>query len=101
VEGGFPSLPDLGAEIYPWLPVRALARNRFGSIDRIGRVRMPILCIHGRDDTTIPVAQGRRLFAVAPDPKEFLEVAGGHDDAFEIGRTEYEAGIRRFLEQLR
>jgi fermentation-respiration switch protein FrsA (DUF1100 family) len=101
VEGGFTSLPDLGAEIYPWLPVRALARSRFASLDRIGSVRMPILCIHGRDDTTIPVAQGRRLFAGAPGPKEFLEVAGGHDDAYEVGRAEYERGIRRFLERLR
>ena len=101
VEGGFTSVPDLGAELYPWLPVRALARSRFASLDRIGRVRMPILFIHGRDDTTIPIAHGRRLFAGAPDPKAFLEVAGGHDDAYEVGRAEYEWGIRHFLERLR
>jgi uncharacterized protein len=101
VEGGFTSLPDLGAEIYPWIPVRVLARSRFASLDRIGGVRMPILCIHGRDDMTIPIAQGRRLFAGAPAPKEFLEVAGGHDDAHEVGRADYERGIRRFLERLR
>ena len=101
VEGGFTSVPDLGAEIYPWLPVRALARSRFDALDRIGNVRMPILCIHGRDDATIPIAQGRRLFAGAPDPKEFLAVAGGHDDAYQVGRAEYEMGIRRFLAQLR
>jgi fermentation-respiration switch protein FrsA (DUF1100 family) len=101
VESGFTSVPDLGAEIYPWLPVRALARSRFASLERIGQVDMPILCIHGRDDRTIPIAHGRRLFAAAPDPKEFLEVAGGHDDAFEVGRAEYDAGMRRFLERLR
>jgi fermentation-respiration switch protein FrsA (DUF1100 family) len=101
VEGGFTSVPDLGAEIYPWLPVRALARSRFDALDRIGHVRMPILCIHGRDDATIPLAQGRQLFARAPDPKEFLEVAGGHDDAYLVGRAEYEVGIRRFLARLR
>jgi fermentation-respiration switch protein FrsA (DUF1100 family) len=101
VEGGFTSVPDLGAELYPWLPVRALARSRFDSAERIGGVRMPILCIHGRDDTTIPIAHGRRLFDRARDPKEFLEVPGGHDDAFDVGRTDYEAGIRRFLERLR
>lgn len=61
----------------------------------------PIQCIHGRDDRTIPIAHGRRLFDRAPDPKEFLEVAGGHDDVHEIGRIEYDAGIRRFLKRLR
>ena len=101
VEGGFTSVPALAAEIYPWLPVRALARSRFDALERIGHVRMPILCIHGRNDRIVPIAQGRRLFAGAPDPKEFLEVAGGHDDAYVVGRVEYEAGLRRFLETLR
>jgi uncharacterized protein len=97
VEGGFTSVPDRGAEVYPWLPVHLMARNRFASIDRIGAVRMPVLVIHGRDDSTVPIAHGRRLFAAAPEPKQFLEVAGGHDDAYRVGRVAYEEGLRRFL----
>jgi fermentation-respiration switch protein FrsA (DUF1100 family) len=62
---------------------------------------MPLLMIHGRNDMTVPLAQGRRLFAAAPEPKTFLEVPGGHDDAFEVGVEAYEAGIRRFLGTLR
>lgn len=101
LEGAFTSAPDLGQELYPWLPVRAVARSRFGSLERISRVRLPLLVIHGRDDRTIPIAHGRRLFAAANAPKTFLEVAGGHDDAFAIGQAEYEAGLRRFLGTLR
>jgi len=101
LEGGFTSVADLGQEIYPWLPVRWLSRNRFDSKGRIGDLRVPLLMIHGRNDTTIPLAQGRRLFAAAPEPKTFLEVPGGHDDAFETGAETYEAGIRRFLDTLR
>ena len=100
VEGAFTSVPDRGAELYPWLPVHLIARNRFDSIDRIGTLRMPLLVIHGRDDTTIPIAHGRRLFASAPQPKQFLEVAGGHDDAYSVGREAYEAGFRGFLARL-
>jgi fermentation-respiration switch protein FrsA (DUF1100 family) len=101
LEGSFTSVADLGQEIYPWLPVRWLSRNRFDSKGRIGNLRMPLLMIHGRNDMTVPLAQGRRLFAAAPEPKTFLEVPGGHDDAFETGAEAYEAGIRRFLGTLR
>ena len=100
VEGAFTSVRDRGAEIYPFVPVRLLARNRFASLERIARVRMPVLVVHGRDDSTIPIAHGRRLFRAAPEPKTFLEVAGGHDDAYAVGGREYMEGIRRFLAAL-
>ena len=100
LEGSFTSVADLGQEIYPWVPVRWLSRNRFDSRGRIGKLRMPLLMIHGRDDMTVPVTQGRRLFAAAPEPKTFIEVPGGHDDAFETGAEAYEACIRSFLGSL-
>ncbi len=97
IEGAFTSVPDRAAEVYPWLPVRWIGHNRFPSLARIGSVRMPVLIIHGRDDQTIPIAHGRRLFQAAREPRTFLEVAGGHDDAFEAGAQAYEAGILQFL----
>ena len=97
LEGAFTSVPDRSAEVYPWLPVRWIGHNRFPSLARIGAVRMPVLIIHGRDDQTIPIGHGRRLHQAARAPRTFLEVAGGHDDAFETGAREYEAGIRHFL----
>jgi fermentation-respiration switch protein FrsA (DUF1100 family) len=100
IEGAFTSVPDRGGELYPFLPVHWMARSRFPSLERIGAVRMPILVIHGRDDTTIPPTHGRRLFAAAREPKTLLEIPGAHDDAFEVGALEYEAGIRRFLESV-
>ena len=101
IEGAFTSVPDRAAELYPFLPVHWMVRRRFPSLQRIGSVRMPILIIHGHDDTTIPPTHGRRLFAAAREPKSLLEVPGAHDDAYEVSAREYEAGIRRFLESLR
>jgi fermentation-respiration switch protein FrsA (DUF1100 family) len=100
IEGALTSVPDRGAELWPLIPVRLIARNRFASLDRIGKIKMPVLLIHGRDDLTIPIAHGRRLFEAAPEPRTFLEVAGGHDDAYSVGASEYQAGIRRFLQSL-
>jgi hypothetical protein len=100
IEGAFTSVPDRGAELYRYIPVQWIARNRFNSLARIRSLRMPLLVIHGRDDATIPISHGRRLFDAAPEPKSFLEVAGGHDDAFQVGAREYEDGITRFLATL-
>lgn len=97
IEGAFTSVPDRAAEVYPWLPVRWIGHNQFPSLARIGLVRMPLLVIHGRDDQTIPISHGRRLYQAAREPRTFLEVPGGHDDAFEAGATAYEAGLQRFL----
>jgi hypothetical protein len=84
VEGALMSIPARGAELYPYLPVTWLARNRFASVDKIGRAPMPKLFIHARNDTYVPIAHGRRLFELARPPKYFQEVAGGHTDAFQV-----------------
>ena len=98
VASTFTSMPDLGAEIYPWLPIRLLARIRYDSRERLTHVRSPVLVIHSRQDDIIPFAHGERLFAAAMDPKRFLEIAGGHNEGFVFGRDVW---IRQFDDFLR
>ena len=38
-------MTEIGVHHYPFLPVRLLIRDRFPSIDRIGRIRVPLLVI--------------------------------------------------------
>ena len=97
VEGAFTSLPDIGQEMYPYIPVRLLARARFASLEKIPRVSAPTLFIHAVDDRTIPISQGRRLFGAAVSPKMFLEVKGGHGNAFENDGKVFYAGLGTFL----
>jgi fermentation-respiration switch protein FrsA (DUF1100 family) len=48
-------------------------------VDAIGRVRAPLLLIHARGDTLIPVEHSRRLFAQAQEPKSlWLTDTGDH-----------------------
>ena len=78
LEGALPSVAALGAERYPWLPVRLVIRNPFESILKIPGIRAPVLFLHSPDDQIVPIADGRRLFDAAPAPKQFVEVEGGH-----------------------
>ncbi len=94
----FTSVPDLGADIYPWLPIRLLARIRYDSRERLADVSSPVLVIHSRQDDIIPFAHGERLFAAARSPKQFIEIAGTHNEGFVFGR---EAWVRQFDDFLR
>ena len=78
LEGAPASIVDIGAERYPYFPIRWLIRNPFESIARISRVGSPLLFLHSPEDRIIPIAEGRRLFEAAPPPKQFVEVSGGH-----------------------
>jgi uncharacterized protein len=100
VEGSLLSVPTRGAELYPYVPVAWLAQNRFASVDKIARVTMPKLFVHARGDTDIPIAHSRQLFALAPAPKLFQDVAGGHTDAYQVDPQFFNA-IARFLSDLK
>lgn len=100
LDGALTSVPDRGQEIYPYFPVRWIAGNRFASIEKIGRIRLPKLFLHAEDDEVIPIAHGRRLFAAAPPPKTFVALAGGHGDAFQLDSAAYYGGIARLLAEL-
>jgi fermentation-respiration switch protein FrsA (DUF1100 family) len=71
------------------VPIRWLMRDQFHSDERIGRVKAPLLIMHGERDHTIPVVFGERLFALAYEPKQFVRFPeGGHADLDNYGATE-------------
>jgi len=93
----FTSVPDLGAQVYWWLPVRWLARIRYDNLARMPKITCPVLIAHSRDDDIIPFSHGQRLFAAAREPKRFLEMHGGHNDSFIYLRDEWIAAVGDFL----
>jgi fermentation-respiration switch protein FrsA (DUF1100 family) len=100
VDSSFTSATDLGQKVYWWLPIRFLARYRYDSLSRVGAIRCPSLFIHSVDDDVVPIAMGRRLYEAAPEPKQFLEIRGGHADSFLVSADLYRKGIEAFLDSL-
>ena len=94
----FSSLTDIGAHHYPLLPVRLVLKDRYPSIDRIGRVQSPVLVIAGDADDIVPMQFSERLFAAANEPKRFvvIEDADHNDEALVTGPGVLKA-IREFL----
>jgi uncharacterized protein len=98
VEGAMISIPARGQELYPFLPVSLIARNRFDSLERIRSVLCPKLFLHALDDHVIPVRHGRTLFENALPPKDFVELRGDHGNAVEVDEQKARATIRLFLQ---
>ena len=97
LESTFTSLPDLGAGLYPFLPVRLLARIRYPTLERLPRLRCPVLVVHSRDDEIIPYSHGRQLVEAAPEPRSFLELHGGHNEGFTDTGQAYIDGLDAFI----
>jgi fermentation-respiration switch protein FrsA (DUF1100 family) len=97
----FTSLADIGQHHYPFLPVRLLLRDRFSAIDRIRRIRVPLLVIAGGRDRIVPIDHSRRLYEAAMDPKTLLVLpdADHNDDALLAG-DEMITAIVRFVQPL-
>lgn len=91
LEAPFTSAVDVAASAYPFVPVRWLVKDRYESIAKIGRIRVPLLIVHGERDRIVPVRYARRLFEAAAQPKKavFLPRAG-HNDLSEHGATKAE-----------
>ncbi|RJF96656.1 alpha/beta hydrolase [Noviherbaspirillum cavernae] len=95
----FVSVPELAADLYPWLPARWLTRYRYDTLAALERVSCPVLIAHSPQDEIVPFHHGERLFAAVKGPKAFLELAGGHNDAFLFSREAWRVELGRFLEQ--
>ncbi|MDF1827886.1 MAG: alpha/beta hydrolase [Legionellaceae bacterium] len=79
LQSPYTSMTDLGHEHYPWIPIEPW--DKFDSIGRIHKVHMPLLALHGTNDTVVPYAQGRTLFEAANQPKQWVELpTEGHSN---------------------
>ncbi len=97
LESTFTSVADMAAGIYWYMPVRLLCRFGYTTEKNAAEMKCPVLVVHSPQDDMVPYRLGRRVFDAAPDPKEFLEIRGGHNDGFLITGGSYEKGLDAFI----
>jgi fermentation-respiration switch protein FrsA (DUF1100 family) len=98
LEAPYTSIVDVASSIWPFraAPLRWLMRDQFRSDERITRVTVPVLFMHGEDDQAISIKLGERLFALAHEPKQFARFdEGGHDNLDDYGALE---AARHFID---
>lgn len=97
LQSTFTSLPDIGTELYPWLPVRLVGKIRYDTRSKLPRLKIPVLIMHSREDDLIGFRHGERNFAAANEPKFFCELRGEHNDEAWTAPG-FEKAIETFLE---
>ncbi|MGE0109091.1 MAG: alpha/beta hydrolase [Bdellovibrionales bacterium] len=79
----FSSLEEMAQLRFPFVPAHYLLLDRFDNDKKIPALHMPLLVANGTKDTVVPPSQGKKLFALANEPKRFKSFPGfGHSDLF-------------------
>jgi uncharacterized protein len=96
LQSTFTSIPDMGAEIYPWLPVRWLASIRYDTRSKLPRIRVPLLVMHSATDGLVGIHHGKANLAAANEPKLFWELRGDHNSLMDDPKH-FATGMEKFL----
>jgi fermentation-respiration switch protein FrsA (DUF1100 family) len=93
----YTSMADLGKQLFAWLPVSLLVRDRFDTLSKAPQIGAPVLIIHGTDDEVVPFAMGERLSHVFPHATLQPIKGGQHNDLLWLHARELRAAIGPFL----
>lgn len=86
LDAPYTSIAAVASRRFPILPVDRFILDRYDTHKVIGRVRMPVLIMHGRRDGVIPVEMGREIARLANEPKRYVELPNGqHSDLYTDG----------------
>ncbi len=98
VESSFTHARDMARLMFGPLPVYWLAKMKWASIDKVSRLTIPKLFLHGDRDGVIPYALGQQLYAHAAEPKQFVTLPGAdHNDTYLVGGERYFQAVKNFV----
>src|SRR4028119_2140519 len=84
------------------VPFPILPFEKFRNIDKIKKVKCPVLVMHGKADDTIPFHHGQQLFAAAKEPKLSLWLdEAGHNEVMWVAGDRYSGTLRQFAQLLK
>jgi fermentation-respiration switch protein FrsA (DUF1100 family) len=101
VEAAFTSIADMARQIpkYRIFPIELIVNQRFESIEKVSRLQVPVLYIHGTRDTFVPHEMSRRLYQRTASAKQLkLILGGGHNNSAAVGGDEYLRAVRNFID---
>jgi uncharacterized protein len=77
----FADLASVGQIHYPFLPVRALLKDRFPVAEYVAHVTVPITVVYGTADSIVPPEESRQAVAAARGPTRLVAVEDAdHND---------------------
>lgn len=97
LDSSFKNLKSMIGDVYPFVP-KFLAKYEFPTEKYLRKLDgTPVLIMHSPDDEIVGYHNGEFLYQVAGDPKQFVELRGGHNDNFFSSRDLIESHWAEFL----
>ncbi len=96
-EAAFISPREVAKDMPLFLPTSLLVRVDLPTGQNIAKANCPVLIIHSPSDEVIKYRHGEALFKLAPEPKEFHQLTGGHNDCWFIDQKKYGNIFKDFL----
>jgi pimeloyl-ACP methyl ester carboxylesterase len=97
LQSTFSSMPEIGAELFPWLPVRRNSTIKYDTCAKLPRLRIPVLVMHSRDDDLVGYHHAERNYTAANQPKMFWELQGNHG-GYLSEPARIKEGMEKFLQ---
>ncbi|OQW93390.1 MAG: hypothetical protein BWK79_11415 [Beggiatoa sp. IS2] len=102
IESGFASILNLLNYLGLTFNEIEYITDEFGNAEKITRINVPLLIIHGQEDQLIPLSEGEELYRLAQvTDKRLVTISNaGHNDLIVIGMTQYFGAIKTFVESV-
>lgn len=100
LEAPYTSTVNVAREKYPGVPVALLMKDKYESMDKIGRYTRPLLIMHGAKDTLIRPSHSQKLYFLVPEGNKSIVIfaEAGHSNLHLHGSTQ---AVLEFLQSLK
>jgi len=101
VESAFTSIVDMAKlePAYRIFPLSLMVHQRFDSRKKVRHLQVPVIYIHGTQDSLVPYGMSRVLYKLTASAKQMeLIQGGGHNNSALVGGKKYIQAVKRFFD---
>ncbi len=101
-ESAFTSTKGMAKTMLLFMPFSFFLPPHYNNLEKITRINVPKLIIHGEKDEIVPFSMGQKLYENAQAPKYFHPIKNaGHNDTYVIGGKKYFDTLAAFVKDLK
>jgi fermentation-respiration switch protein FrsA (DUF1100 family) len=98
IESPFTSTKEMAKTIFLFNAFAFLLPPHYNNLEKINRVTVPKLIIHGENDEIVPFSMGEKLYQTSRPPKYFLPIKQAtHNDTYLVGGKRYFETLSGFI----
>ncbi len=103
LQSSFTSMAEVTEQrgFFGLFPIDVLLTERFNSLEKIRSLKVPVLLLHGTEDSIVPMQMSQVLYNAAPEPKQLFLIPGAdHVRIYQPGNGSYLKAITGFVDSL-